>query len=201
MGTAVREYTKINYIDERRYEIIGGRKYMALSASFEHNSMVFRLYDVFRDILGKENFRFSFDMDTVFGKANVPRPDFVIISDFSKIADGKNIKGAPDFIAEVLSPSNSAHDLITKRDLYEKHGVPEYWIVDINNKNIHVYVLKDGSYGNPSIYHYFTPEEVEEIEQGYDDADKEQIKITHISSRTFGDEIHVPINKIFENII
>jgi len=203
MGTAVREYTKINYIDERRYEIIGGKKYMPPSPILNHNETIRGLYDVFKDTLKGRSLKFYFDnVDVKLCEENTVQPDFKIVSDFSKIADGKNIKGAPDFIAEVLSPSNSAHDLITKRDLYEKHGVKEYWIVDINNKNIYVYVLKEnGAYGNPEIYHYFTPEEVEEIEQGYDDADKERIKITHIGSRTFGDEISVPISKIFENII
>ena len=140
-------------------------------------------------------------VDVKLDNRNTVRPDFKIVGDFSKIANGKNIQGAPDFIAEVLSPSNSAHDLITKRKLYEKHGVPEYWIVDIYTKNIHVYVLKDGIYGDPTIYHYFTDEEIQEIEQGYDDDDKEQIKITHIATHTFGEEIQVPIKRIFENLL
>jgi Uma2 family endonuclease len=128
-------------------------------------------------------------------------PDFKIVGDFSKIANGKYIQGAPDFIAEVLSPSNSSHDLVYKKDLYEKHGVKEYWIVDINSKNIYVYVLKDGKYGNPAIYHCYSQEEIDDIEEGYNEMLKEQIKITEIISHTFGEEIRVPINKIFANIL
>ena len=198
MDTAVQGYKKMKHWDKRRYEIVGGGKYMPPSASFNHNRTILRLYNAFSNILDDKTFEFCYDVDTVFDSETTLRPDFKIIGDFSKI--GKNIKGAPDFIAEVLSPSNSAHDLVTKKKLYEKHGVKEYWIVDIYSNNIHVYVLKDGSYGDPVIYHYFTDEEIQEIEDGYDDADKEQIKITEIISHTFGGEIRVPIKKIFENI-
>ena len=174
---------------------------MPPSPSFNHSSAILNLYYVFRSILSNKDFKFGSEVDVMLDFEHTVRPDFKIISDASKIIDGKKVKGAPDFIAEVLSPSNSSHDLVYKRDLYEKHGVKEYWVVDIYTKNIHVYVLKGGAYGNPEIYHYFTDEEIEEIVNGYDDADKEQIKITEIITHTFGGEIRVPINKIFENII
>jgi Uma2 family endonuclease len=164
--------------------------------------MIFSLYDIFKDILGKKKFKLYGDtVDVIFDGENTVMPDFKIISDFSKIADGKNIKGAPDFIAEVLSPGNSSHDLIVKRKLYEKHGVKEYWIVDWQSKNIHAYVLNGGVYGDPTIYHYFTEEEIDDIERGvFNDYLREQTKITEIISHTFGEEIRVPIKKIFENI-
>ena len=190
-----------NFIDERAYEIIGGEIYMPPSATLNHNSTIFSLYDIFRDILNGKDFKFASDVDTVLNSENTPRPDFAIISDFSKIADGLDIKGAPDFIAEVLSPSNSSHDFVTKKELYEKHGVKEYWIVDIKNKNIHVHILKDGIYGTPVVYHDYSQEEIDEMEWCINEKLKEQAKITHIISHTFGEEIRVPIAKIFENII
>jgi Uma2 family endonuclease len=112
----------------------------------------------------------------------------------------KGYEGTPEFIAEVVSKSTAGNDYFVKSKMYMEFGVKEYWIVDIYSNNIHVYVLKGGSYGDPVIYHYFTDEEIQEIEDGYDDADKEQIKITEIISHTFGGEIRVPIKKIFENI-
>ena len=70
----------------------------------------------------------------------------------------------------------------------------EYWIIDINSRNVHVYLLdENNAYGDPSIYHYFNEEEIRGIENGYDDEDKELVKITEIKTRTFGDEISVPI--------
>jgi len=190
-----------NFMDVRYYEIIGGKKYMPPSPILYHNKVIRKLYDTFNALLSGKDLEFYFDnVDVKLDGEHTVMPDFKIVSDFSKIANGKNIQGAPDFIAEVLSPSNSAHDLIVKKNLYEKYGVPEYWIVDIYTKNIHVYILKDGAYGDPSIYHYFSEEEIQEIEDGYADWNKEQVKITEIVSHTFGEEIRVPIHKIFEGI-
>ena len=186
---------------ERFYEIIKGEKYMPPSPVIIHDDIIYNLKNIFRDILYNKNFKvFGENVDVVLDNNHTVKPDLKIVGDFSKFADGKNIKGAPDFIIEVLSPNNSSHDLVYKKDLYEKHGVKEYWIVDIYTKNIHVYIIKDGRYGNPEIYHYFSPDEIEEIENDFDDWLKEQIKIKDIATHTFGEEIRVPINKIFENI-
>jgi Uma2 family endonuclease len=44
--------------------------------------------------------------------------------------DIRPIEVVPDWICEVLSPSNAAHDRVTKRNLYARHGVAHYWIAD-----------------------------------------------------------------------
>jgi len=186
---------------EKFYEIIKGEKYMPPSPVLDHYRILKKLDILFTNLLSAQPFEvFGENVDVILDKEHTVKPDLKIVGDFSKFADGKNIKGAPDFIIEVLSPSNSAHDLVYKKDLYEKHAVKEYWIVDIYTKNIHVYVLKDGYYGNPEIYHYFTPDEIEDVENDFDDWLKEQIKIKEIITHTFGEEIRVSIDKIFENI-
>ena len=47
--------------------------------------------------------------------------------------------GAPEFIIEILSPSNQSHDLVRKLNLYMEYGVKEYWIVDPMEKRIMIY--------------------------------------------------------------
>jgi len=47
-----------------------------------------------------------------------------------EILTTKNIQGSPDLLIEILSESNRKYDEVTKRALYERTGVPEYWIVD-----------------------------------------------------------------------
>lgn len=51
----------------------------------------------------------------------------------------KGCTGAPDWIIEIASPSNSKHDYITKLNLYTEAGVREYWIVDLEKERILVY--------------------------------------------------------------
>ena len=54
--------------------------------------------------------------------------------------------GVPDLVVEILSPSNREHDLVKKKNLYEKFGVKEYWIVDPQTKAIIAYTLGSGKY-------------------------------------------------------
>lgn len=63
------------------------------------------------------------DIDTVV------QPDVVVLCDEAKIIE-EGIRGAPDFVIEILSPSTAWRDQTQKRDLYEKHGVREFWIVN-----------------------------------------------------------------------
>ena len=58
-------------------------------------------------------------------------PDLLFVrAERRDIITPRACEGPPDFIVEILSPSNSAHDLAIKRELYARHAVPEYWIVD-----------------------------------------------------------------------
>ncbi|MBX2895533.1 MAG: Uma2 family endonuclease [Cyclobacteriaceae bacterium] len=66
---------------------------------------------------------------------NVVQPDITVIlkTNSHQIVNGR-YSGVPDLIVEILSPGNKDHDLITKKDLYEKFGVKEYWIIDPETK-------------------------------------------------------------------
>jgi Uma2 family endonuclease len=43
-------------------------------------------------------------------------------------------------------------DQILKRDLYERHGVREYWLVHPVDRIVTVYRLADAAYGKPDIH-------------------------------------------------
>ncbi|EFI33789.1 protein of unknown function DUF820 [Desulfonatronospira thiodismutans ASO3-1] len=80
----------------------------------------------------------------------VVQPDLVIVCDPDKIRE-KNIRGAPEWIIEIVSPSTAGHDQIRKRELYEKSGVSEYWIVHPTDGLVMVYRLEDNAYGKPEV--------------------------------------------------
>ena len=58
----------------------------------------------------------------------------------------KAIVGAPDLVVEVLSTYSLGRDQVTKRHLYERSGVPEYWIVDPHEQTVHALRLSSGRY-------------------------------------------------------
>ena len=80
----------------------------------------------------------------------VVQPDILVVCDPAKLTE-RNVRGAPDWIIEVLSPATARHDHLTKRALYERAGVREYWLVHPVDRVITVYVLKDGQFGSPEI--------------------------------------------------
>lgn len=76
---------------------------------------------------------------------SVVQPDICVICDPAKL-DEQGCVGAPEWIIEIVSPGNTAHDTKTKFDLYEENGVAEYWIVTPGIKNVAVWLLTDGRY-------------------------------------------------------
>lgn len=76
----------------------------------------------------------------------VVQPDICVVCDPQKL-DERGCLGAPDWIIEIVSPGNAAHDTKAKFDLYEEAGVREYWIVFPGEKSVAVYLLQaDGQY-------------------------------------------------------
>lgn len=76
----------------------------------------------------------------------VVQPDICVICDQSKL-DEAGCKGAPDLIVEILSPSTASRDLNEKFNLYEEHGVKEYWIVYPGESVLEIYDLdENGKY-------------------------------------------------------
>lgn len=78
-------------------------------------------------------------------RKTIVEPDISVICDKSKLTD-KGCTGAPDWIIEIISPSNSSHDYIHKLNLYADAGVREYWIVDPVRESIFVYYLEQATF-------------------------------------------------------
>jgi Uma2 family endonuclease len=61
----------------------------------------------------------------------------------------RGVRGAPDWLAEVLSPSTASYDQSVKIPLYERAGVPEVWLIHPTDRTLAIYRLEDGRYGRP----------------------------------------------------
>ena len=71
-------------------------------------------------------------------------PDIMVICD-RKHLKGGTYSGVPKFIVETLSPSTAKRDRSEKKDIYEKAGVEEYWIVSPQG-SVEIYYLENGKY-------------------------------------------------------
>ena len=80
----------------------------------------------------------------------VVQPDIFIVGDLQKI-DARGLRGAPDWLAEVLSPSTARHDRIVKLPAYERAGVREVWLVDPSDRSLSIYRLAAGHYGRATV--------------------------------------------------
>jgi Uma2 family endonuclease len=80
----------------------------------------------------------------------VVQPDVLIVRDLEKL-DERGMRGAPDWIAEVLSPSTASHDQTLKLRAYERAGVLEVWFLHPDDRTLTPYRLENGRYGRPTI--------------------------------------------------
>jgi Uma2 family endonuclease len=149
------KYTYSDYCswpDEERWEIVDGEPVaMSPAPNRYHQRISGRLYFAVQYIIRErklpcEIYNAPFDVRLPDSEeaddfvTTVVQPDISIICDKNKL-DDKGCRGAPDLIMEILSPSTAARDMVTKKDLYEKQGVKEYWIVQPLEKIVIVYKL------------------------------------------------------------
>lgn len=138
--------------DGLRRELIDGVLYVTASPVTRHQRTVvrmIRMLDEHADVHGGEVLTAPFDL--VFTKHNVVEPDVLFLRDPSRLGE-KFLDVAPDLLVEVSSPSTKGRDRLKKRALYERFGVPEYWIVDLDHDVIEAYLLHQGRYGDPVVF-------------------------------------------------
>ena len=129
--------------DGKRYEIIEGELYEMPSPAAVHALTTWNLMFLLRPVIeALGGWLLAAPLDVFFAGANPVQPDIVLLlpaGDAHLVVRG--VEGPPDLVIEILSPSNRAHDLLTKRALYGRAGVREYWIVDPMQRTVDVLTL------------------------------------------------------------
>jgi Uma2 family endonuclease len=146
-------YTYGDYVqwsDEERWELIDGIPYCLAAPSVPHQRI---LGELFRQLANQlEGHRCQAllapvdvrlperpgvadkDIDTTV------QPDIMVVCDPAKM-DEKGVRGAPDFLIEIFSPSTARRDREDKAQLYERHRVREYWMADPETRSVEVLLL------------------------------------------------------------
>lgn len=149
----------LTWPDDERWELIDGQAYnMTPAPSFTHQKVVFNFASHLKDSLkDKPCVTGIAPTDVVLSEHDVVQPDVFVVCDEKKITEA-NIRGAPDVVAEVLSPATALKDKREKKALYERYGVKEYIIVDPTEQYVERFLLgRDGLYGREEV---FGPKEV-----------------------------------------
>src|SRR5439155_14980562 len=134
--------------DNLRREIIDGELIVTAAPATRHQrvvvELVVRLHEYARANGGQV---LPAPTDVFFSDTNVVEPDVIFIPpEHLARMEKRFIRSAPDLVIEVSSPSTRRLELIRKRELYERFGVPEYWCIDLDADRAEVYRLEAAAY-------------------------------------------------------
>lgn len=151
----VEDYLNVAESETERYELLEGELVMVPAPSWFHqiiSKRLFRALDDFvnRHVLGEVQFA---PLDVELSEHVVAQPDLIFLSHarLDLVQEGR-VRGAPDLVIEIFSPSTEQRDRTTKRTLYARHGVQEYWLVDPEAETIEVLALGDDGFNETRLY-------------------------------------------------
>lgn len=129
--------------DGKRYEAIDGELYVTPAPSRRHQRVTVNLVAAFLRLLDDPGHGWVYTApigvefpDTEEGV----QPDIIFVSKArSEILVEDGIRGAPDLVVEILSPSTAQRDRTIKRKLYQRQGVAQYWVVDPDTESVEVW--------------------------------------------------------------
>lgn len=129
--------------DGKRHELIAGEHLVMASPCRRHQEVLGRLFLAMGNFLAARRELgqvYLGPFDVVFSLFDVVEPDLLFVAaDQIDILTEKNVRGAPALVVEILSESTRRHDERTKRRLYQRAGVREYWIVDAERSMVVVH--------------------------------------------------------------
>jgi Uma2 family endonuclease len=135
--------------DGRRYELHEGELSVTPAPSPQHQRISRNLNEVLQQHVkarGLGEVLYA-PIDCILGETTVVQPDLVYL-DVTRVpaVSARGIEGPPTLVVEILSPTTTLIDRSTKRQLYARHGVPYYWIVDPEARTVEAYSLAEGGY-------------------------------------------------------
>ncbi|MBP3234873.1 MAG: Uma2 family endonuclease [Eubacterium sp.] len=160
-GYTYSDYAKLELPEGVRVEVVDGYLYKMDAPNIVHQDIAGEVFFVIRDYIKRSKGKCKVIMSPVDvrleydkGDMTVVQPDLIVVCEQNKIENRKNVKGAPDFVLEVISQSSRKMDMYVKMTKYKENGVREYWLVDYendkiikydfeNNDNITMYTFKD----------------------------------------------------------
>jgi Uma2 family endonuclease len=131
-------------------EYVNGEIIMAPTPTVLHQKLIAEIGFALRTFVKERALGevFLAPLDVVLPTGEVVQPDIFLLTakQAARAITEKRVNEVPPFAVEILSPSTASHDMITKREIYEKNGVREYWIVDAKKRSVAQLVLRKKRY-------------------------------------------------------
>jgi len=136
--------------DGNRYEIIEGELFVSTSPGLTHQMVLTNLIVLIGHFLKANPVgTIVAGVGVILSNFSGVIPDFVFFSHEQRetIVKDDRLHGPPALVVEILSPgsTNIRRDRVIKLQLYAKHGVPEYWIIDPRIMTLERYVDQGSS--------------------------------------------------------
>jgi Uma2 family endonuclease len=139
--------------DGKRHELIDGEHYVTASPNTKHQQVTIELVFLIRSWLEHHPVGrlFTAPYDVVLSQFDVVEPDVIYLSNerAAEIMTALHLRGAPELVIEIGSPSTRQRDETIKRHLYERTGVSEYWFVDPELDVVRVYRRNGEEFARP----------------------------------------------------
>ena len=134
--------------EDVRAELIDGQLFYMATPTAEHQELLGFLHGNFWNYIKSHKGRCKVYLAPLALYLNEDsstylEPDLMVVCDPDKMRE-KGCYGAPDFIAEIISPSTQSRDYLLKLNKYQSAGVREYWILDAKKQTIRVYDFENG---------------------------------------------------------
>jgi Uma2 family endonuclease len=138
--------------EPERHELIDGELFVSPRGTRRHQVVLTFLAYLLTDWALQHGAEVAAEQDVFYDDANHVTPDVVVLGreKLARVSE-RTVDVVPDLIVEVSSPSTRRYDLVVKRALYERRGVPEYWFVDLDAERIEVYRLDGARYPTPEL--------------------------------------------------
>jgi len=133
--------------DGQRHELIDGEHYVTPSPNIRHQQLSVRLTTALATYFVQHPIGqvFHAPLDCVMSDSDVVDPDLlVVLTEQTEILTHQHVRGVPAIVMEILSPGTRRVDERAKRDLYDRAGVREYWIVDPQDRQITIHRREAG---------------------------------------------------------
>lgn len=147
----VAEFRELEFADDDpfSYELIDGELVKKKAPTPKHQDILSELNDQIKPFVRQNQLGrvFFAPVDVFLDTDTAPQPDYVFVpTRNADIITGNGIEGVPTLVVEIISPTSIVRDRFTKKALYERFGVQEYWLIDPQNQEVELYTLVENRY-------------------------------------------------------